>query len=150
MKAKIVFLVSVIIISIACNKGKYTTAPQLYFKSVNNTVLSSGQNNLEFTLNFTDKEGDIDSLFIKRVSKVCPNDFLNDYVEKIPNFTYTSNQKGDIYVNFSYNNIDSNKINISSCISNKNDTSSFRFCLKDKAGNYSDTLVSPQIVFLKN
>lgn len=162
MNAKIVLLLSFFIISTACNKGKYTSKPQLSLKELNSTKLSFSGDQLAFTFNFTDKEGDIDSLLISRVSKVCSDTADTRYrlaktsfFYRIPPFTYTKFQSGELKVLFGYNTSDSNILSLSTCIDSntsaaKNDTSYFRFCLKDKEGNLSDTLQSPAIVFLKN
>jgi hypothetical protein len=162
MNAKIAILLGLISICTSCNKGKYSTKPQLSLKDLNSTKLSFSGDQLAFTFNFTDKEGDIDSLLISRVSKVCSDTADTRYrlaktsfFYRIPPFTYTKFQSGELKVLFGYNTIDSNILSLSTCIDSvtsaaKNDTSYFRFCLKDKQGNLSDTFQSPAIVFLRN
>jgi hypothetical protein len=117
---------------------------------VNSNVLYQG-NVVTFQLNFTDKEGDIqDTLWVEKVSRTCPTTPGVQFISKnkVPNFTATSNLDGKLEISFVYN---ANVPGLSSIIgcSNKNDTSYFRFWLKDKANNRSDTIASPDIILVK-
>ena len=145
MKTKIGILVLLGFAIIACNKGKYTTKPQISFKSISTTILTNPGDELTFNLTFTDKEGDLkDSIWIERHSKVCP-DFVNDtFIYKLPDFPSVSKQSGDISITFPYNTAKG----ISGC-QNKTDTSYFRIYVRDNDGNVSDTLTSPDITFNK-
>ncbi len=153
MKAKLLSIVALVIvlvsIIVACNKNKFQTRPSLEFKEVNNDTLSQG-NLLRFTLEFTDKEGDVtDSIWIQRVSKVCPTSFPNPIRYAIPStFIGSKNIKADFQINYRYNVINADYPPIGGC-PNKVDTSVFRFWVRDKAGNVSDTVSSPNIVFLR-
>lgn len=141
MKTKILFAVLVITFLAACTKDTFKTKPQLSFKSVNTNVLSRGQN-LVFTIEVTDAEGDIqDSMFIQKVAKNCTaSNFPARY--KMPQFVGTKNLRADIEVNFNYNDVPPK------CIA-KNDTATFYFWIKDNANNISDTISSQQIVILQ-
>ncbi|MFP5042329.1 hypothetical protein [Parasediminibacterium sp. JCM 36343] len=164
MRTKIALLLSFAIICNACNKDKYTDRPQLSFKSLPSSTTLDVPDAFTFVLGFTDKQGDIDSIFIQRVSKVCPDSPVgafklkeSTYQYPIPYFPATKNQAGDINLPFVYSSTskDSTRIVVDACINasgraGKTDTSSFRFCLKDKAGHLSDTLKSPYYTFLLN
>lgn len=133
-------LFSIFMLSLfSCNKNKYNTVPQLKFKDVNTKQLHSGET-LRITLSFTDAEGDLiadSSLFVKKVVTRCAASSFNQYY-KLPTFPTAKNQSGEIIVTYSYNDI--------SPKCNKNDTAVFKFILRDKAKNKSDTAVSDQII----
>ena len=124
----------------SCNKNKYNTVPSLKFKNVNTKQLHSGEV-LRITLSFTDAEGDVvadSSLLVRKVVPRCAaSSFDQFYV--LPTFPAGKDQSGDIIVTYNYNDI-SPKCN------NKNDTAVFKFILRDKAKNKSDTAVSDQII----
>ncbi len=123
-----------------CNKDKFTTKPSLKFKSVNTTVLNQGQS-LIFDLSFTDAEGDLtDTIFITKFEPNCAASGF-DAAYPIPAFPTGKNQKGDAIVTFDYNGVSPK------CFP-RNDTAVFKFVLKDKAQNVSDTVVSPNIVII--
>ncbi|MES2005774.1 MAG: hypothetical protein V4450_14745 [Bacteroidota bacterium] len=150
MKTKLLILLAIPVLFYACKKDAYTTKPQLSVKSISSTTLSQG-NLLLFQIEFTDKEGDIqDTLWVQKVSRACPTSsgaqFLSPY--KVPNFTPTSNLKGILEIGYGYNANVQGYQTITGC-NNRNDTGYFRFWLKDKAQNVSDTLVTQNIVFLK-
>jgi len=159
MNTKIVLLALITIILSSCNKSK-SSNPQLTFVSVNKTSLLTGEQ-LTFNLSFTDEQGEVDTLFIKRESKVCSDTSNNgwgldstSFPTPIPSYPSTKNQKGTLTVNFGYS-AEPNKINTCFLLADtskgtsKTDTSYFKFCLKDAAGRYSDTVKSPAITFLK-
>ena len=160
MNTKIVLLALITIILSSCNKSK-SSKPQLTFVSVNQTNLNAGDI-LTFNLNFTDQAGEVDTLFINRVSKVC-SDTANtgwhldstSYPTLIPSYPSNKNQKGSLIVNFDYNTATANYPLLNACIliadgaTAKTDTSYFQFCLKDANGLLSDTVKSPKITFNK-
>ena len=139
------FLFSIIILLLAgCGKDKFNTKPSLKYKSVSTTVLHPGQI-ITFTLSFTDAEGDLtDTLSIMKFDPICVNSRFTDlYV--LPNFSASKNQEGDILVTYGYNVTNYPPIQAPQCF-NRNDTCVFKFVLKDKAQNRSDTAVSETIV----
>ena len=126
----------------SCNKNKYNTVPQLKYKDVNTKQLHSGET-LRFTFSFTDAEGDIvadSSFFVKKVVARCASSSFDQYYI-LPTFPSAKNQSGEIIVTYSYNDV--------SPKCNKNDTATFKFVLRDKAKNKSDTAVSDQIIIYK-
>jgi hypothetical protein len=135
-------LFSIIILSLfSCKKDKYTTTPQLKYKSVNTKQLQRG-GTLKFTLSFTDAEGDLtDSLWVQKIVRACPDKSNSSFTQlyKIPAFPTSKNQSGEIIVAYEY-------IQINPICPSRNDTAVFRFVLKDKAKNKSDTVVSDQVI----
>ncbi len=151
MKTKLWILLAIIpAFFYGCNKETFTSKPQLSIKSINSTTLKTGDL-LLFDINFTDKEGDIqDTLWVQKFSRVCPNtpgvQFTS--LNKVPNFTPTSNLDGVLEIGFGYNANVQGYSTISGCGS-KNDTAYFKFWLRDKAHNVSDTLTTQNIILLK-
>lgn len=150
MKTKILILLAIPVIFYACKKDTYTSKPQISIKSINSNTLSSGSL-LLFVLNFTDLEGDIqDTLFVQKISRTCPSTPGAQFFSKnkVPNFDPTPNLKGTFEFGYAYNANIQGYSTISGC-GTKNDTAYFKFWLKDKAKNVSDTLVSDNIILLK-
>lgn len=129
-----------LLITWACTKTKFSSIPSLKFKSVNTTQLYP-QGLINFTLSFTDAEGDFSdsgSIYVQKVVSNCPNsNGAENFV--LPVFPTTKDQKGEINVSLKYN-------DIAPQCSPQNDTTIFRFVLKDDAGHVSDTASSPTII----
>jgi hypothetical protein len=150
MKTKILILLAIPVMFYACKKDTYTSKPQLSIKSINSTVLKQGDL-LYFQIQFTDAEGDIqDTLWVQKVSRTCPTTFGVQFTSKnkVPDFTPTSNLKGILEIGYGYNANIPGSNTIAGC-GTKNDTAYFRFWLKDKAKNVSDTISTENIVLLK-
>ena len=141
------FVIALIaLIFISCKKDKFTTKPKLTFKSINTKVLDRRQI-IVFTLSYTDLEGDLqDSIYVEKIEPTCPlSGFNSKYL--IPTFPSSRNSEGDIQVSFGYNVENYPLIKAPQC--NRNDTCYFRFALKDKAQNVSDTVKSDVFVIIK-
>lgn len=150
MKTKILILLALPVMFYACKKDTYTTKPQIKVKSINSTTLSPGSL-LVFQLEFTDAEGDVqDTLYIQKFSRVCPTQpgVQFNTKNKVPDFSPTSNLSGIFEISYAYNINMPGTLNISGC-GTKNDTAYFKFWLKDKANNISDTIITENIVLLK-
>ena len=146
MRYTILFSISLLFL-VSCNKDKFTTAPQLKYESVNNKVFRSGDV-IQFTLSFTDAEGDIDdSLYVEKFEPKCVNSRFKQ-LYKIPTFPTGKDQSGEIKVTYGYNVPDLPPILGPQC-ANRNDTCFFKFVLKDKAKNKSDTVTSETIVLIR-
>jgi hypothetical protein len=132
----------------ACTKSKFTTKPQLKFKSVNSKDISGSQL-LEIKLRLTDKEGDFSNFFaIKKSVAHCSASNFVDSSGKFsipPDFINTHRNEGEVIITL-------NKIDRGSngCFAPgggvKIDTAIFSFWTKDQAGNYSDTAFSDPII----
>lgn len=145
MRYTILFSISILML-VSCKKDKYKTIPTLKFESVNTRELRFG-NILKFTLSFTDKEGDLtDSIYIEKFEPKCANSGYNE-LRALPAFSTSKNQNGEIVVSYGYRVSGFPLIKEPQC--GRNDTAVFRFVLKDKAQNKSDTIVSPTIVIYK-
>jgi hypothetical protein len=134
---------------ISCNKDKFDTKPTLKFEGVNTKVLARGDA-IRFDLSVTDEEGDLtDSLFIFKVTRNCVNS-NNKSKYRIPVFPANKKLSVNIEVAFAYRNttLGLPAIPEPQC-ANRNDSCFFRFVIRDKAGNVSDTVNTPEIVILK-
>lgn len=150
MKTKILILLALPVMFYACKKDTYNTKPQISVKSINSKVLSPGAL-LLFQIEFTDKEGDIqDTLYIQKFSRICPTSPGVQFFTKnrVPDFTPTANLKGILEIGYAYNTNIQGYTTMSGC-GTKNDTAYFKFWLKDKANNISDTITTENIVLLK-
>src|ERR1700761_2162960 len=95
MKAKIlIVLVIVAVITNSCSKDGANDKPGLSFKSVNATTIPQNAE-LTFMLDFTFKSVPLDSLFIVKVSRICPTSNPN-LSNNVPSFSSVTNQKGTL------------------------------------------------------
>ena len=136
------FLISIFVLFLySCNKNKYTTAPQLKYKSVNTKSLHPGET-LQFTLSFTDAEGDLtDKIFVQKIVRPCPTSPAGGFIDSsntLPLFPTGKDQSGDLLITYNYISLNP--------LCNRNDTAIFKFVLRDKAQHLSDTAVSDAIV----
>lgn len=153
----LIVLIAVCVLMATCSKDKYTTKPQLELKSVNGTSFSDFSD-IKFQFTVTDKEGDIqDTMWVQKVSLVCndlsnPSDSINQLPTPylVPDFTETKNLKVELDVNYTVGTNAGTYPPISRCSDQRNDSLYFRFWLKDKAGNVSDTVTSETITLQKD
>jgi hypothetical protein len=153
MKIKLPAIVLIILCLATCTKDSYNTTPTLKFESVNATEFPQ-QAVVKFNLTCTDKEGDVvDTIWVQRISKVAACSTLVSGIDSfpIPDFHPTKNVRADFQ--FSYTYAGAFAPNLQACtIGNSEsttDTSYFRFWMHDKAQHISDTVQSPDLVFLK-
>jgi len=145
MRNTIVIAIIALILT-GCKKDKFTSKPQLKFQSINTKVLDRGQI-VSFILTYTDLEGDLqDSIYVEKVEPTCAaSGFKTRY--KLPAFPGSRNSEGELNISFGYN--VNNYPLITAPLCNRNDTCYFRFMLKDKAQNKSDTINSDVFVIIK-
>ncbi|HUS02520.1 MAG TPA: hypothetical protein VMY77_12370, partial [Chitinophagaceae bacterium] len=97
MRYTIIFSIFLLLIT-GCEKDKYTTVPQLKYKSVNTKELHRGQT-LQFVLTFTDAEGDLtDKLIYQKVTRPCLNNPKGGFIDSsnfVPQFPSGKNQAGE-------------------------------------------------------
>jgi hypothetical protein len=142
MRYTILFSIFLFTMLTSCNKNKFGSTPSLKFKSVNTTELRTGQS-LQFTLSFTDAEGDLtDSVFVEKIVPYCAGSTFSE-LYPLPGFPTSKNSEGDVIVTFGFNADPYQNIS-PQC--QKNDTAVFRFALNDKAQHVSDTVSSPTII----
>lgn len=147
MKTKI--LVSLIAAGLlaACSKDKYNTKPLLVFKSVSTNVVPNG-GSLRFEFELFDKEGDIsDTFYIKkiRINKLTKPTIRDNVKLAFPKVPNTS--KGIVELNLTYQNYLISAINPGNPA--QNDTLIFKFAIRDKEKNVSDTVTSDPIVIIR-
>jgi hypothetical protein len=133
----------------ACNKDKYTTKPQLKYKSANATRISGNQV-LQLRLDLTDKEGDFTTLLgLKKTVAGCANsNFIDSAKFSIPDdFLKTKGTHGELVITLNKNDRGSNTCSVPGG-GTRPDTTVFKFWTRDKAGNTSDTALSEQIIIL--
>lgn len=148
------FLTSLFLLFIiACGKDKFETVPQLKFKSRSTDIVEIN-GDLKLTIEFTDKEGDVDDSLIlvrQRLNKKSPL-MLAPSPYPIPKFTATS--KGEFVVTLTYQYgliLGITPIHISGSVPSRNepDTLSLKFVARDKAGNKSDTLTVNNVYVIR-
>jgi hypothetical protein len=151
MKTKILILLALPVMFYACKKDTYNTKPQISVKSINSKQAYPPAALLFFQIEFTDAEGDIqDTLYVQKFSRVCPNQPGVQFTTRTGFLIFhpTSNLKGILEIGYAYNTNIQGYTTISGC-GIKNDTAYFKFWLKDKANNISDTITTENIVLLK-
>lgn len=147
-----------ILLALACGKDKLETKPSIKITSVSGNVVPVG-GGLNITLEFNDKEGDVnDTLFVwKPRLNIIPGEFGNKTLRDsfplpIPDFPAKST--GEILLNLEYNNhLVSAEVppkDPNDPTKKVSDTVIFRFVLKDRAGNTSDTVQTDKIVVMRN
>lgn len=142
-----ILIAVVSLIFLGCTKDKFSTTPQLTYKSVSTDRLSPNQV-IQFSLSFTDAEGDVvDTMYVQKVSLNCAASNFSERVP-IPDFATNKNLKADVLVSYA-NGINNPPYTTVASRCNYNDTCYFRFMLKDKANNKSDTVRSETIVIYK-
>ena len=147
MRLILAMFVITIFTAASCKKSKFTTKPQLKLKKVNAKEISGSQN-LVFTIQVTDKEGDFTPYFgIATNVPNCPaSNFSDSTIFSIPvEFINAHSNEGDIVLTLSKSQRHSNL-----CPGPggtfKTDTTTFSFWTKDAAGNKSDTVRSAAII----
>ncbi len=152
MRIKSLIIVLSLVIA-GCGKNKFTTAPQLQFKSVNTHVLDHNQV-IQFKLSLTDKEGDVSGA-VMYVTKIVPGCTGSGFVDStnIPAFPAGADVQADVQVTYAngVNVSDGNGGVIRPILSpqcGKNDTCQFQFVVKDIAGHLSNIAQVDNIVII--
>jgi hypothetical protein len=142
-------LLSASFVVFGCSKDKFTTRPQLEFKKVNSYEISRG-GIMEFTLGFTDKEGDIsDTIWIQLTTTSCPasNRTLS---YKIPDFPESQNSQGQFEIAFVNGVFVPGYVALPGPACGRPDTTTFSFWARDKAKNMSDTVQTDKPIIIYN
>jgi hypothetical protein len=148
----VIFCLSFIIVILACNKDSLETKPKIKIDKINPSsgVIRRAANGagreLEIDLTFADKQGDVnDTLYVRKIrrniSAVNPSNLpaISSGIKvEIPDFP--NQPRGVIRYTFDFNS------ELQPALNTQNDTIYFRFVLKDKAGNVSDTLNTKDII----
>ena len=152
MKTLLIIL-TVTLIFLACSKDDFETKPTIEIKSASPKVVPQN-GNMIVDLDFTDKEGDLEAVYIwkVRLNKLVRPTVRDSIPPRlIPEFP--KNQKGELELNLTYQD------HLLSAQSPRRDpltgrlepdTLNFKFLVKDKAGNASDTAFLNNIVILRD
>jgi hypothetical protein len=148
MKHRLILPLLLLTFLMACEKDKFQTVPQLDSKSISPSIVFQGDI-IRFVSEFTDKEGDLDSLLI--VYKW----YADALVTKADTFRYNTGNinlppkttDGDIIIEFSYGSQNDPFPILGSVV--KDTTSTFGLIVIDKAGQRSNYIESKPIRLLK-
>ena len=147
---KLLLVVSVLVVLLACNKDKFQSTPQIKIKSVSTNLVGFGQG-LTVVLSYTDKEGDVsDSVFVRKVrlNQRFANTIRDTMKFKIPDFP--DHSTGDIQVYLNNDNMKS--ANPPPSLPGGGlmpDTLKLWFSVTDKGGHKSDSVATGTIVVLQ-
>lgn len=142
-----VTLAAIVFLFWGCGKDSFETRPTLKYKSANGTIIPK-DGLLKLTLTLTDKEGDIqDSIYIEKVTKNCALGNFKSWTSLPTDVPLTSMFSGDLIITYANGSgiRGYEQLSIAPKCS-QNDTCYFRFMVKDKANNKSDTIQSEVIV----
>jgi hypothetical protein len=137
-----------LLLFVACGKDKYETKPTIEIKSIGPNPIPLG-GNMVVELEYTDKEGDIqDSIFIRKIrinQKKVGLTVRDSFYLPLPGDAPEKN-KGTIKLTLLYQDHLISAQNPGSPPNAASDSLIFRFALRDKAKNTSDTLDTDVIV----
>ncbi len=130
-----------------CNKDKFSSTPQIKFKSFNTKELQYGQV-LQVKLSFTDSEGDLsDSIYVEQRSRNCAGTTFKE-MYPLPVFPQVKNSEGDLLISYGYRVQNFPSLQETQC-DLPIDTCYFLFMLKDKAQHMSDTIQTEDFYLYK-
>ena len=142
-----VALTFALVLFVACGKDKFDTKPTIEIKSIGPNPVPINSS-MVVELEYTDKEGDIqDSIFIKkiRINQKKLVTVRDSFYLPLPTDAPEKN-KGTIKLTLEYQNHLISAGNPGSPPNAAPDSLIFRFVLRDKAKNASDTAESPLVV----
>lgn len=148
---KKVFIIAFALIAIvACNKDKFQTKPLITIKSYSSTEIAFNQP-FQVILEITDKEGDVDdSLFVVR-QRLNKKSTTPPSLAKFDIPAFPDKAKSEVIINYRYSfELTGGLLPIDipgtgTPAKKETDTLVFKFVVKDKAGNRSDTTISQPI-----
>jgi hypothetical protein len=150
MQKRLLYTTLFLIVIAACSKDKYQDKPTVEIKSIRPGQVPLNAP-LEIEMEFTDKQGDLDSVFLHKVrinSVQRPVRPANNFEFKLPDFPEKS--KGTIKVTLQYGTDLTAAVSPRAQADAPNgfepDTLVFQIVVKDKSGNASDTTVTDPIV----
>lgn len=149
MKFSLVVITLLAVFAVACNKDKFQTKPTISLKSMNGNYIPLNAT-LVFTLDVTDKEGDVqDSVIIikRRLNQRVVTTLRDTLRYTFPEFPKTP--RTEVEVSLDYQSILSAltppTIPGSNPPQRELDTLILRLAVRDRAGNTSDTIETPTI-----
>jgi hypothetical protein len=149
MKRFLFILTIIMVVAVACNKDKFTTVPQVSIKSISPSIVNNG-NIISMKGNYTDQEGDLDSVLI--VYKKYNGTIVTE-VDTIP-FPFSrldlppNTKEAEISIDFQYNTSNPNGLVTLSGVS-RDTTATLGLILLDEAKNRSNYAESQPIRLIK-
>jgi hypothetical protein len=149
MLKPVIYSTILILIAVACNKDNIETTPTIKIKSIS-PMQVPGNGDLSIMLNFTDKQGDIDSLYLYKIrtNQDQRKTQFDSILYKIPEFPEKS--KGEIKITIQYNfgllSAETPPAQPGAPNGKEPDTLIFKMYAKDRAKNASDTVFSEPVV----
>ena len=151
MQKLVLYSILSLILFAACNKDKYQDKPTIEIKSVNPTQVSALSGSYsEILLGFTDKQGDLDSVFLYKVWLNSKGRTAQFPILPFPLPTFPEKHKGEIKLT-----LEAAKALVAAATPGSQpdapngkepDTIAFKIIVKDKGGNVSDTATTEQLV----
>jgi hypothetical protein len=140
-----------LLLFVACSKDKFETKPSIEIKSINPTQVSAFSGSYsEITLQFTDKQGDLDSVFLYKVWLNSRGRSPQFPILPFPLPPFPEKNKGEI------------KLTLDAALTlvaapnpspqpdapngKQPDTIIFKIIVKDRGGNVSDTATTEPLV----
>jgi hypothetical protein len=142
-----------LIVFVACSKDKFQDKPSVEIKSINPTQVQAVSGSvMQMELEFTDKQGDVDSVCLyKSRLNLRPKPLLVNAMTllyELPDFPEKS--KGVIKLTLQHATeliaAESPNSQIGAPNDKEPDTIIFKIVVKDKAGNVSDTVTTDKLV----
>ena len=136
-------------VMMSCGKDKYTTKPQLKFKKSESQDVPRG-GFIRFFLEVTDAEGDLtDTLFLQTTTTRCPQSNRRlSYA--IPPFPTSTDTKAELEITFVNGVFLQGFVPFPGPACGRPDTTTFKFWVKDKAQNISDTVQTDEPIIIRN
>ncbi len=154
MRSIFILVLSIFIFS-GCSKDKYTTAPQIIFKSINPAFAASDLTNLfkesapKLTIEITDAEGDVGFIAGKDTSRVFIKNLKSGNLDSfyLPDIrsAASKNFKADVIVNL----FDALECVNPGPVRPRTDTIFYEVYIRDFAKNKSNVIITEQPVYYR-
>jgi len=149
MKFTAALFVIVLVVLLACNKDKFTTEPQLKYKSISPTTAIKG-NIINYNVSFTDEEGDIqDSVLLafKRYNSTGGILSIDTFRLKMDPDAIPKARQGDINIKFAYGEFLNATFFLN--LETADREASFGLIIRDKEGHRSNYVESEKVLLKK-
>jgi len=143
------FILAFALLAAGCSKDKAETKPTIKVKSLSSTNIPVNSD-LAITLDFTDKEADLESIFIQKIRQnIRTTTTIRDSFS-LPVADFPKRQDGEMEIRLFYQlqllSAERAPSDPSSPTGYESDSMVIRMVLRDKAMNVSDTVTTEQIV----
>jgi hypothetical protein len=143
------FVVSICLLITGCSKDKEETKPSIKVKSLSSQVIPVNSD-LSINLEFTDKEGDLESIFVQKVRQNIRTTTTIRDTFSLPVADFPKKSNGDLEMRLFYQlqllSAERAPANPNSPTGYESDSLVIKLVLRDKAANASDTVTTDQIV----